>query len=313
MVLMFVVGACVGSFLCCQARRLRLSISKVRLGKRSVCLDCGKQLKWYDNVPIVSWLMLGGKCRYCRKRIGVAEILAEVGMGLAFLGLGMRFWQNGGSLSVLQGDGMSESWTMLGLGPELGPLEWIGWGAMVMLIISLGFLAIYDGLYGELPSLCLTFAIICAILEVILKQWSLFLTGGFSPNLVWEPLAAVAILGGVYLLLYVVSRGAWVGDGDWLLGVALGLALASPWLALVTLFLANLLAVTVSLPQVARQTASREGRGRSQQHKGTKIERSAKVAGPLETKVYLGPYLVVAFGVVWTIAGFLGQWQPSML
>ena len=60
---LFILGACFGSFLCCQARRLRIKDkhgkkSVKKLGSRSVCLHCKAKLKWYDNIPIISWLIL---------------------------------------------------------------------------------------------------------------------------------------------------------------------------------------------------------------------------------------------------------------
>ena len=86
---MFILGACFGSFLCCQARRLRLKEGKKpkskKLPARSICLSCGYQLKWYDNLPIFSWLLLRGKCRKCRQKIGILEVLSELGLALAFL------------------------------------------------------------------------------------------------------------------------------------------------------------------------------------------------------------------------------------
>ena len=93
--MLFIIGACLGSFLCCQARRLHLraSSSEARqsLGSRSVCLNCHRRLKWFDNLPIISWIFLRGKCRYCRHKIGIAEVLSEFGLGLGFVGLGTTF------------------------------------------------------------------------------------------------------------------------------------------------------------------------------------------------------------------------------
>ena len=61
-----IFGAAFGSFACCQAWRIRLrEEGKKDPGKRSVCLNCGKKLAWYENIPIVSWLAQGGKCRKC--------------------------------------------------------------------------------------------------------------------------------------------------------------------------------------------------------------------------------------------------------
>src|SRR5690606_13820267 len=56
---------------------------------RSVCLDCGHQLKWYDLIPLASWLSLRGRCRYCRKPIGWFEPLMEFGLAGFFI---LSYW-----------------------------------------------------------------------------------------------------------------------------------------------------------------------------------------------------------------------------
>ena len=87
-----VLGAVLGSFSCCQAWRIRYKVEKKgELGKRSVCLSCGKKLRWYENMPIVSWVLQRGKCRKCGKKIGTAEIMSEV-LGGVFGGMvGVKF------------------------------------------------------------------------------------------------------------------------------------------------------------------------------------------------------------------------------
>ena len=55
------------------------------LKDRSRCLSCGYTLRWYDLIPIVSWLSLKGRCRSCRKPIGRMEPLLEVGMAVFFV------------------------------------------------------------------------------------------------------------------------------------------------------------------------------------------------------------------------------------
>ncbi len=254
--LMFVLGACFGSFLCCEARRLHLRVNKKAksLGSRSICLSCKTQLKWFDNIPIISWLILKGKCRKCGQKIGLLEIFSELGLALAFLALGFTI-----NLS------------------SATPLVWAIFLTTLFLVLVLAFLAIYDGAYGELPTRCLILAIIIALIIAVLKGAQILLETPFSLELILEPLLSVAILGGLYLLLYLVSKGKWVGDGDWLLGTAIGLALSSALLALITLFLANVLASLVMLP----------------------IIRKSKTK-----KIYFGPFMVIAFIITLTFSNF---------
>lgn len=255
-VILFILGACFGSFLCCQARRLHYNTShKTKLHtSRSVCFHCHYQLKWYDNIPIISWLILKGKCRKCRKPIGVAELLSELGTGLAFLILGITF---------------DPSITNI--------LAWAAFCSLLIFTLSVCFLAIYDGLYGELPVKCLIVSIILALITLALQYGTILTTNPFTPDYLWRPLASVAILGGLYLALYLISKGKWVGDGDWLLATALAIVLADPWSALITLFLANLLACLVMLPAII-------------------ITKSSK-----SHKIYFGPFLVVAFVITYVI------------
>src|SRR5688500_14749752 len=86
-VLVFLVGLCVGSFLnVCIAR---LPYEKSLLWPRSRCGSCLQPVRWSDNVPLVSYLALGGRCRACGARIPLRYPLVELGTALAFVGL---FW-----------------------------------------------------------------------------------------------------------------------------------------------------------------------------------------------------------------------------
>jgi len=54
------------------------------VGGRSFCDFCGRQLNWYDNVPVISWLVLGGKSRCCGKKLPKQYPIVEMGMGILF-------------------------------------------------------------------------------------------------------------------------------------------------------------------------------------------------------------------------------------
>ena len=62
-----ILGLCVGSFLNVVIYRLPNNMS--RAVPASHCPDCKHPLKWYDNIPVLSYTILGGKCRYCKKHI----------------------------------------------------------------------------------------------------------------------------------------------------------------------------------------------------------------------------------------------------
>lgn len=254
-ILVFAVifGTCFGSFVCCQARRFRrMEQGGKKLGERSVCLGCGYQLKWYDNVPILSWIFLGGKCRKCGKKIGRLELLAEILGGIVF-GLYVASVPDFSSFSAI---------------------DFGNFFVTLVFLVSLGFLAIYDGMWGELPQVGLTFSVICGIILLILKQWRWFLSTSsfeFLGGSLLSALGAVGVLGGVYFLLYFCSRGKLVGDGDWILGLALGLALGDVFLAVLTMFFANALAAIVILMM-------------------GKAKKGAKV--------YFGPWMILGYFIV---------------
>lgn len=85
LVLVFVVltGACIGSFLNVCIYRLPLGQSPVWPGSR--CPRCGHELSWYENIPVASWLALGGRCRACRAPISAMYPIVEIVTALAFL------------------------------------------------------------------------------------------------------------------------------------------------------------------------------------------------------------------------------------
>ncbi len=88
-VLWFTLGAVVGSFLNVVIVRLPAGESVVR--PRSKCPRCGDMIPSWLNVPILSWLMLRGKCRACRLPISIRYPVVELLTALLFLAIGQRF------------------------------------------------------------------------------------------------------------------------------------------------------------------------------------------------------------------------------
>jgi leader peptidase (prepilin peptidase) / N-methyltransferase len=85
----FIGGAVVGSFLSVVAHRVPRGESIA--GPRSRCPGCGAQIAAYDNVPILSWLLLRGRCRHCGERISVRYPLIELATGLLFAATALVF------------------------------------------------------------------------------------------------------------------------------------------------------------------------------------------------------------------------------
>lgn len=81
----FILGTAVGSLLnVCIAR---LPLDKSILWPMSRCGACFQSIRWYDNIPLLSYWILGGKCRNCGATFSVRYFLVELGTGLAFVGL----------------------------------------------------------------------------------------------------------------------------------------------------------------------------------------------------------------------------------
>ncbi len=93
----FLLGLAFGSFLNVCIYRLPRGMSVVT--PRSACPKCKHGIALYDNVPVLSWLVLGGRCRYCRMGISPRYLIIEILTGLLFLAC---FWYFGSTLSTLK-------------------------------------------------------------------------------------------------------------------------------------------------------------------------------------------------------------------
>src|SRR5215468_2447425 len=81
----FVLGAIVGSFLNVVIARLPLEKSILWPGSR--CGSCLKPIRWYDNLPLVSYLWLRGRCRSCKQSFSIRYFLVELLCAVGFAGL----------------------------------------------------------------------------------------------------------------------------------------------------------------------------------------------------------------------------------
>ena len=201
---------------------------------RSRCLSCGHTLAWYDLVPLGSWLSTKGKCRYCHKPIGRFELLMELGTAGLFV-LFTFIWTglygiDGASLGVL------------GL--------WLA--ALTMFVI----LFAYDLKWFLLPDVVM-FPLI-GLSVVISALTAGLLREGQPDETLLSIVASIGILSGLYFVLWLVSKGLWVGFGDVKLGIALGVLLIDWKLAILALFLANLIGTLIVLPGLLTGKLSRK-------------------------------------------------------
>jgi len=187
----------------------------------SRCLHCGYELKWYDLIPIISWVTLRGKCRNCHTKIGWFELLMEVGVALFFVG-SYLLWPGG------LDSGLAVAHFSL----------WLAAGFIMAMLFA------YDAKWYLLPNV-LTLAL--AVVGLAIVGVATVETQDVGGTLL-SALGAVLVLSGLYAVLYVVSKGRWVGFGDVKLGFGLGLILIDWQLALAALFLANFIGCLIVIP-----------------------------------------------------------------
>jgi leader peptidase (prepilin peptidase) / N-methyltransferase len=252
---LLLLGLCMGSFAGAMVWRLRarqlisdkkdgekvdkaeykklLPLTKRSLATdRSQCLHCHHELRWYDLLPLVSWLSTKGKCRYCHKPIGVFEPLVEVAAALLFIS-SYLFWPH----------------------PISSPLEIVQFGLWLVSVVMLIILFVYDLRWYLLPDrVVVPLIAVSGIMSVInIASVPNIVAAGIDIGL------AIAILSGLYFVLWLYSKGAWIGFGDVKLGLALALLVGSWPLAFLTLFLANFIGCLIVIPglllgKITRQT-----------------------------------------------------------
>lgn len=197
---------------------------------RSMCLQCSYRLKWYDMLPLVSWLSLGGKCRNCRKPIGYFEPVMELSVATFFV-ISYAFWPYD-----------------LSTGLEITRL--IAW---LIAGVGLAILFAYDAKWFLLPDRVNYSVVFIAVVSAFVA----FATSGYDTVTLASIAGSIAILSGIYFVLYLVSKGEWIGFGDIKLGLGLGLLLSDWRLAFIALFAANLIGSLIVIPLVALKKLKR--------------------------------------------------------
>jgi prepilin signal peptidase PulO-like enzyme (type II secretory pathway) len=214
------IGAAMGSF--AGAFAWRLHTKRNFVSERSECEACHHKLSPAELIPIVSWLALRGKCRYCHASIGWLALATETAVAALFV-ISYLYW-------------------------PLGFVAWQGIALFVLwlrYLVCLAILVIYDIRWMLLPNKIVFPLIGLGLLDASLRV-SLFPDPNPVISVMYVGLG-VAALAGVYSALYVVSKGKWVGLGDVKLGIFIGAVLG--WQkALLVLFLANIIGFLIVAP-----------------------------------------------------------------
>ncbi len=90
-VFIFAFGCCIGSFL--NVVIYRLPRDKSLVTPPSACPACGKHIRFYDNIPLLSWLLLGRKCRFCKAPISPRYFVIELLTALVFIGVFVLYFR----------------------------------------------------------------------------------------------------------------------------------------------------------------------------------------------------------------------------
>jgi len=209
-------------------------LSKVRFASdRSLCLHCGHHLKWYDLLPLFSWVGTGGKCRYCHEKIGWFEPLIEIGVGVFFVA-SYVFWPE-----------------MIQTVPQMAYfILWLIAGVLLAILFA------YDLKWSILPNRVMFPLIAVGVIAAAFNVFS-------SLDPLWSlvnVIIAVVLLSGLYLILWLVSKGQWIGFGDVKLGLALALLIGDWKLAFIALFAANLIGCLIVVPGMLSGKLTRKTR-----------------------------------------------------
>lgn len=235
---LILIGLALGSFVNALVWRLheqetpskRRKRSYSILKGRSMCPHCHHVLASRDLMPVISWLLLRGKCRYCKLPIHWQYPVIEL-LTAALLVASYAVWPY--------------SWQGEGL------LRFILW---IPILVTLITLLIYDVRWMLLPD---RLTIIFTLLVITqLAGIAVFHGGDF--NTVTGAILGVLPLGGFFYLLFQISDGRWIGGGDVKLGFGLGLLAGSMTRALLLLFLSSAIGSLVSIALISANRASRK-------------------------------------------------------
>ena len=207
LIFVFVVGASVGSFL--NVVIARLPLEKSLLWPNSRCGSCHQSIRWYDNLPLISYLWLRGQCRTCGADYSMVYFLVELGTALGFVGL---FW-----LEVAQnvhGWPGHHPWAVrFGQFPSS---SWLGFGWHALLFSFLLAASVCDLNGREIPlGLTLTGTLV-GLIGSALMPWPM-------PHAVGTPEFGSRIFQGIYAWPFWWPLPDWCDPGgNWQTGLATG-------------------------------------------------------------------------------------------
>ncbi|KKR21365.1 MAG: Type 4 prepilin-like protein leader peptide-processing enzyme [Candidatus Moranbacteria bacterium GW2011_GWA2_39_41] len=205
----FVFGLIVGSFLNVVVYRLNVAESFVT--GRSHCTHCKTNIAWYDNIPVISFILLKFRCRNCKEKISWQYPLVEIFTGLLFALIGYKFFD----ATVVA------TW--------VSAIYYLGIVSFLLVIF------VYDFLYMEIPGLALWPAMGYVIVFNLFFDW-VGLKGGIGgqggvgilDGLVYAGTLGAVVAFAFFFAMVAISKEKWMGMGDAYLVILLGLILGWP-------------------------------------------------------------------------------------
>lgn len=212
----FIVGACVGSFLNVLIDRLPRNESIVKT--RSHCDHCRRKLAWIDLIPVFSYLLLNGKCRHCRSSISIQYPLIELLTGSVFIITSFYFFDQGFKVhdSIFTGA--------------------ISLIYLLFIVSSLVVIFFTDLKYGIIPDKIVYSGVFASFLYFILNANFLVLSNLLSAIFAFA----------FFFLVYIITHKKGMGFGDVKLVFLLGLFLGFPKI-IVALYVAFLAGAAIAI------------------------------------------------------------------
>ncbi|MGI6347664.1 MAG: prepilin peptidase [Patescibacteria group bacterium] len=207
-VIFFILGLIIGSFLNCLIWRVYKGES---MWGFSHCLSCQKTIKWYDNIPVLSFFILRGKCRFCQAKIPWYYPVVELVTGLLFAG---SFYYHAYVLDF--------------------NLFYLIFFLLVISFLIIFF--VFDLRWFLVP---VNLLIGGAVLIFFFQLY-------FNVS-VLNILISVFLGAAFFALQFFISRGKWIGEGDIWLGGFWGLVFAKPFLVLFFILLTYIIGGLVSI------------------------------------------------------------------
>ena len=224
----FIFGLVIGSFL--NVVICRLKTKEDFFLSRSHCPYCKKTLKWFDLIPILSFISTFGKCRYCGKKISWQYPLVEIVTGILFL-LIFNFSAFSGSAAGGQFSNF-QTFNLLNF-----CFLFIAFCSLLFVVCSLIIIFVYDLKHYIIPDKIIFPAIAAALI---------FNFSAFGGQTFFYAIFSAFLASGFFFLMILISNGKWMGFGDVKLAFLMGLILGWPNI-LFALFFAFILGAAVGL------------------------------------------------------------------